>query len=186
MLAGYQSLPSFTSSNKSLYFNIFSSNISTFSPVTRFWHCDTSLRFLPLNWAWMTHFCQQHWDYFQTGLSAYQRLNWNQHFQWFEACPTLFLPLLSEKGDMGLRYVTKDSSDKKTASLTDLWWQAFELWESALAYRYNTMHTKVAHLLKHINTNKHLLKFTQKCSKGAKSLRDWARGKGILNEDMKC
>lgn len=108
-----------------------------------FRHCDIGLSESFCLWAARAaYFRQQHWDYFETGVGiVYQRRNWNLHLPWFEACLALFLPLLSERGDMGLCYVTKDSPDKKTASEPDLWWQAFELWESAWAYRGNTMHT---------------------------------------------
>lgn len=107
------------------------------------------------------------------GSNIYQSQDWNQHSSWSGSCPALFLPFLSEGGDMGLRYVTKDLPDKNNARELDLWRYAFELCKSASAYRYNTMHTK------HINKNKLLLKFTQEAAG------EW-RGKGIVNEHMKC
>lgn len=62
-----------------------------------------------------------------------------------ETCPALFFHSVSEGGDTGLCYLTRSLSDKNNARELDLWGRAFEPCESASAYRFNTMHTKVAH-----------------------------------------
>lgn len=63
-----------------------------------------------------------------------------------ETCPALFFCSVSEGGDTGLCYLTRSLTDKNNAREPDLWRRAFEPCESALAYGFNTMHTKVAHL----------------------------------------
>lgn len=63
-----------------------------------------------------------------------------------ETRPALFFHSVSAGGDTGLCYLTRSLSDKNNARELDLWRRAFEPCESASAYGFNTMHTKVAHL----------------------------------------
>lgn len=148
-----------------------------------FLHCDISLSensCLP-KWAWAAYFRQQHQDYLETGagIECASKPELKPTLAMIWSLSRSVLASSERESRYGLLLRHKRLAWQKDCKRTRAWWQAFELWESASAYRYHAMHTKVAHLRKHINKNKLLLKFTQNAA--------WEHGrKGIVNEDMKC